>query len=189
MSRILLIISLLFVLSCAKDTPTGVFDLSEEANKYKISNDITSFKMIDNNGITDLFRLRNFYTHHNEPWENGFFEVYNIEYQSIINNYYFNFKLDADDYSSMLTLNWNNNDYVYYYFKTEEIETDKIKPNIKFYDSIMVRGKRYYDIIEIDYSKNTSSLSNKTPVKTFISGKEGLIKIVRKDGIFLERID
>lgn len=188
MNRILLIISFLFLLGCVKDEPIGIFNLSEEASKYKIDGEITSFKMIDNNGITDLFRQENFSLYHHEPWEGGFFESYDIAYRSIINNYYFNLRLNADDYSSTMSFTWNQNNYVYYDFKYKETDSDGFKPVISFYKSMMIRGVNYKDIIELDYSKGVDKIQDNTPLKAFISGKKGLLKIVRKDGIVLERL-
>ncbi|WP_456376488.1 hypothetical protein [Lutibacter sp.] len=193
MKRIHLIIKFLFiyslVVSCTPDEPEGIFSLSQEAQKYKIDTTITSFQMIDNNGITEQFYLRNYLSYYHEPWENGFFEIYSIEYSSVLNNYNFNIELRADDISSTLQINWNYNDYLYYDFKTTEIYGETTIPILKFYDSIQIQNIIYYDIIEIDYTNKVNKINSKTPIKTYISGEKGLIKLVRKDGNILERIN
>lgn len=177
-----------FIVSCIHDEPQGVFDLSEDAQKYKVDSTITSFQMIDNNGIKEEFYVNDFYSYYHEPWENGFFEIYNIEYTSTLNNYSLRINLNADDISSSLTINWNHNNYSYYYFDTNEIFGDPVNPIIKFHNSIQVQNATYFNIIEIDYTNNIKKIDNKTPVKTYISGNKGLIKFIRKDGVFLERI-
>lgn len=179
---------LFLIISCTPDEPKGTFSLSEEAQKYKIDSTITSFKMIDNNGITEQFYLNNYYSYYHEPWENGFFEIYNVEYSSVLNNYNFGIHLSSDDISNDLTVNWNYKDYLYYYFETTETYGDPTTPAIKFYDSTQIQNVTYFDIIEIDYTNSTNKINDKTPIKTYISGKKGLIKIVRKDGNILERI-
>jgi len=193
MKHILLIIKLLFIYSlitsCTTDTPEGTFSLSEVAQKYKIDPTITSFQMIDNNGITEQFYLNNYLSYYNEPWKNGLFEIYSIEYSSVLNNYNFNIELSADDISSILHISWNYNDYLYYDFKTTEIDGEATIPILKFYDSIQIHNTTYYDIIEIDYTNKINKIDNKTPIKTYISGKKGLIKLIRKDGNILERIN
>ncbi|MCL7755147.1 hypothetical protein [Polaribacter sp. Z022] len=192
MKHIQLIIKYLFLLfliaSCTPDEPKGSFSLSEEAQKYKIDSTITSFKMIDNNGITEQFYLNNYYSYYHEPWKNGFFEIYNVEYSSVLNNYNLGIHLSSGDISNNLTINWNYQDYLYYYFETTETNGDPTTPDIKFYDSTQIQNVTYFDIIEIDYTNSINKVNDKTPIKTYISGKKGLIKIVRKDGNILERI-
>lgn len=193
MKHIHSIIKLLFIctllLSCTKDEPEGTFSLSPEAQKYKIDTTITSFQMIDNNGITEEFYINNINAYYHEPWTNGLFEIYNIDFSSAINNYNFIIELRADDISSTLKINWNYNDYLYYDFKTFEIYGEPTIATLKFYDSIQIKNTTYYDIIEIDYSNKINKIDSKTPIKTYISGKKGLIKLIRKDGNILERIE
>jgi hypothetical protein len=179
---------LILVVSCIPEEPEGTFNLSEEAQKYKIDSTITSFQMIDNNGITEQFYLSNFYSYYHEPWENGFFENYNVEYRSIINDYTLRIHLGADDISDDLNINWNGNYYVYYYFDSGETYGDPLTPDIKLHNSIVVQNVTYFNIIELDYTNNITKIDDKTPVKTYISGTKGLIKLIRKDGNILERI-
>lgn len=193
MKHIRLTIKVLFIAviiySCTPDEPEGIFNLSEAAQKYKIDTTITSFQMIDNNGLTEGFYLNNYNSYFHRPWANGLFEIYNLDYKSVLNNYNFTINLRADDISSTLSLNWNYNNYVYYDFKTTEVYGEKATPILKFYNSITIQNTIYYDIIEIDFSEKTHKIDDKTPVKTYISGEKGLIKLIRKDGVVLERIN
>ena len=141
---------LILVVSCIPEEPEGTFNLSEEAQKYKIDSTITSFQMIDNNGITEQFYLSNFYSYYHEPWENGFFENYNVEYRSIINDYTLRIHLGADDISDDLNINWNGNYYVYYYFDSGETYGDPLTPDIKLHNSIVVQNVTYFNIIELN---------------------------------------
>lgn len=52
-----------------------------------------------------------------------------------------------------------------------------------------VRGVKYQNIIEIDYTENANEIDKDTPVKTYISANKGLIKLERKDKIILERVE
>lgn len=193
MKPIHLIIKLLcmcvLVLSCTTDTPEGTFSLSQEAQKYKIDTTITSFQMVDKNNITEEFYLDKHISYFHEPWENGLFEIYSTNYVSVINNYYFNIDLRADDIASTLSISWNYKSNLYYNFKTAEIYGEPKAPLIKLSDSIKIRNKMYYDIIEIDYTNEINKIKDEIPVKTYISGKKGLIKFIRKDGNILERIN
>ncbi len=177
------------IIGCTKDEPKGVFDLSKAAQKYKIDTTITSFKMVDNNGITEQFYLYGHNSYYQEPWDNGFFEFYGVNYNSTLNNYYLDIDLRADDISSTLYVSWNYNDYLYYDFRYKETSGGSTAPVLKFYDSIQVRDIEYFDIIEVDYTDKIDKIDESTPVKTYISGKKGLIKLVRKDGNVLERIN
>lgn len=180
---------LLFLIgSCTPDEPIGVFNLSQKAQKYKIDSTITSFQMIDYNGITEQFYRNNYISYYHEPWEGGFFEIYSVEYKSVLNNYNFGIDLRADDISNSLHINWNYNNYLDYNFETAEIFGEPTKPSITFYNSTQVQNVTYYDIIEIDYTNNINEIDDKTPVKTYISGTKGLIKLIRKDGNILERV-
>lgn len=188
-----LIIKLFFiqalVLSCTEHTPVGTFNLSEEAQKYKIDSTITSFQMIDKNNITEGFYLDDVLSYYHEPWEDGLFEIYRVNYFSVINNYSFDVNLRADDISSTLNFNWNYKTNFYYDFKTTEIYGDPRAPSLKFSDSIKIRNTVYYDIIEIDYTNSVNKIKDESILKACVSGKKGLIKLVRKDGNILERIN
>lgn len=188
-----LIIKLFFiqalVLSCTEDTPVGTFNLSQEAQKYKIDSTITSFQMIDKNNITEGFYLEDYLNYYHEPWEDGLFEIYRVNYISVINNYYFEVNLRANDISSILSINWNNKTQFNYYFKTTEIYGEPKAPSLKFSDSIKIRNTMYYDIIEIDYTNSISKIKDESLIKAYVAGKKGLIKLERKDGNILERIN
>lgn len=176
-----------FLICCVPDEPQGTFELSKEANKFKIDTTVTSFKMIDNNGITEEFYITNTYTYFHEPWENGLFEHYEVEYSSVIYDLDLGIRLIADEIESSLVINWNYKDYVTFYFKTKEVYGDPITPNIKFYDSLTINNKTYFDILEINYVNRIGKLDSKTPKKTIFSGAFGLIKAELRNGSILER--
>ena len=98
------------------------------------------------------------------------------------------FVLRANVENTDLEIEWNQKDRLVYNFSTKDIETG-VEANIKFYDTLTVRGIKYQDIIELDYTDKINEIDNDTPVKTYISGNKGLIKLVRKDKIVLERIE
>ncbi len=98
------------------------------------------------------------------------------------------FVLRADVENTDLEIEWNQRDRLVYNFGTKIVEFG-VDANIKFYDTLTVRGIKYEDIIEVDYSDKINEINNDTPVKTFISGNKGLIRFERKDKIILERIE
>ncbi len=198
MKRIQLIISALyltgvvFLYGCG-DKLEGTFYLSPEAKKYMIDTTVTSFKMVDNNGITEEFFVDGsvwYTTHHYfDEWgvdgkASG--ETYAIAYNSSLNNFFFTFVLRAGIDYSELEMEWNRKDMVLYNFKTKTVVQEP-KPKIGFFDTLTVKGIEYKNIIELDYS-NVNGTDDNTPLKTFISGEKGLIKIELKNNITLERI-
>lgn len=98
------------------------------------------------------------------------------------------FVLRANVENTDLEIEWNQKDRLVYNFGTKDIENG-VEANIKFYDTLTVRGIKYQDIIEVDYTDKINEINDDTPVKTYISGNKGLIKLVRKDKIVLERIE
>lgn len=187
-----LLIILLFFGNCGKDIE-GTFYLSNEARKYQIDTTITSIKMVDNYGISEEFSMDKyiwFATHHyfSEWGTNGDArgETYGVAYNSVVNRFMFMMVLRAHVENTELEIEWNQKDRFSYNFSTMQIEYG-IKPEIKFYDTMTVRGVVYFNIIEVNYADKKDEIDDDTPLITYISGKNGLIKLVRKDGIILER--
>jgi hypothetical protein len=187
-----LIIVLLFFGNCGKDIE-GTFYLSNEARKYQIDTAITSIKMVDNHGISEEFFMDQYIwyaTHHyfiewgTDGDARG--ETYGVAYTSVVSRFMFMMVLRADVENSELEIEWNQKDRFLYNFSTKQIE-DGIKPEIKFYDTMTVSGVVYFNIIEVNYTDKKDEIDKDTPLITYISGKNGLIKLVRKDGIVLER--
>lgn len=173
----------------------GTFYISDEARKYQIDTTITSIKFIDNYGISEEFYLDQnvwYASHHyfsewgsdGEAWG----ETYGVAYNSSVNRFFFMFVLRADVENTDIELEWNQKDRLVYNFSTKNVESD-VKATVHFYDTLSVRGIKYYNIIEIDYTETINEIDKDTPVKTYISGNKGLIKIQRKDNINLERIE
>lgn len=183
---------LLIFNSCGRELE-GTFYIDDEARKYQIDTTITSFKFVDNFGISEEFYIdRNIWykTHHYfSEWGidgKAWGETFGVAYNSAVNDFFFMFVLRADVENTDLEIEWNQKDRLVYNFSTKDIETG-VEANIKFYDTLTVRGIKYQDIIEVDYTDKINEIDNDTPVKTYISGNKGLIKLVRKDKIVLER--
>jgi hypothetical protein len=83
---------------------------------------------------------------------------------------------------------YKDNNRLEYNFSTKKV-TSKVKPKIRFYDSLIVSNKTYFDIIEIDYSSIKNKINNNTPIKIFFAGKAGIIKFMPVEGIELERVE
>lgn len=171
----------------------GIVYLSDEARKYQIDTTIMSVKFIDNYGISEEFYLdKNIWyrTHHyfsewgsdGEAWG----ETFGVAYNSTLNGFFFMFVLRADVENTDLEIEWNQRDRLVYNFETKTVEYG-VMAKINFYDTLWVKGIKYYDIIEVDYTDNINEIDYDTPVKTYISGNKGLIKFERKDNIILER--
>lgn len=186
---------LLMVCSSCVETLKGTFYLSDEARAYQIDTTITSIKLIDNFGISEEFYLDNsvWYSTHNYFHEWGtdgeaWGETYGVAYSSTVNGFFFMFVLRADVENTDLEIEWNQKDRLVYNFGTKMVESGIIA-KIRFHDSLTVRNISYRNVIEVDYSDNINAIDIHTPVKTFISGNKGLIKMERKDNIILERIE
>lgn len=183
------------VFSSCGDDIEGTFYISDAARKYQTDTNITSFTMVDNYGISDMFFLDQsvWYTTHNYFSEWGtdgkaWGETYGVAYYSSLNDFFFMFVLRADEDHTDLEVEWNQTDRMVYNLAKGKIESGT-DADVKFYDSLAVRDIMYYDIIEIDYSDNINNIDDDTPVITYISGDKGLIKFTRKDDVCLERID
>lgn len=180
--------------NCGEDLK-GTFYLSDEARKYQIDTTITSIKLIDNFGISEEFYLDQniwYKTHHYfSEWGtdgDAWGEAYGVAYNSTVNGFFFMFVLRADVENTDLEIEWNQKDKLVYNFKTKTVEYG-VKAKISFFDTLTVKGIKYHNIIEVDYTDKINEIDNDTPVKTYISGNKGLIKIIRKDNIIFERIE
>jgi hypothetical protein len=185
------------------DQLSGTFYISDNAVKYEADTTITSFKMIDNNGITEEFDLsmddmiisydsygyHHFFSSLNWYKKPAYGEAFIINYKSVLNNYSFNYTIRATGVYTLMEIEWNNidNNIFSYYFDERKV-TSTLKPTVTFLDTMEVRNVVYHNIIEIDYSKIDYLINNNTPVKTYIAGKDGLIKFERKDNVVFERI-
>jgi hypothetical protein len=176
---------------CGGEDLDGVYYISDEAVAYQFDT-LDSFKMIDNHGITEQFYVDDFIwypTHHQFEQFNGIFlETFGIAYHSVLNDYFFFYLLRGEIDYTALRVEWNQKDVLIYNFDEHKITSTGIIPTIQFYDSLLIGGLKYNDIIEIDYTGNMDYIDANTPVKTYISGEKGLIKFIRKDGIIYERI-
>lgn len=188
------LIILIIFNNCGGDIE-GTFYISDEVRKYQIDTTITSIELIDNYGISEAFYLDQniwYTTHHYfNAWGtdgDAWGETYGVAYHSTVNGFFFMFVLRADVENTDLEIEWNQRDRLVYNFGTKAVESE-VKAKINFYDTLTVRGVTYHDIIEVDYTDKTNETGYDTPVKTFISGNKGLIRLERKDGIILERIE
>ncbi len=188
----LFLLTIVFFSSCGEKIE-GTFYLTDEAKKYQIDTTITSFNMVDNYGITEEFYVdKNIWytTHHYfSNYGNGVTdEIFGIAYYSSLNDYSFMFVLRPDLEGTDLEVEWNQRDLLEYNFGTKKVESGTVA-EVSFYDTLTVRGVKYNNIIEIDYSNTKNEIDADTPVKTYISGDMGLIKFIRKDNITMERIE
>lgn len=187
--------TILLLLNSCDDDLKGTFYISDEVRKYQIDTTITKIKFVDNFGISEEFLIDQniwYTTHHYfSEWGTGgkaWGETFGAAYNSTVNGFFFMFVLRADIEHTTLEIEWNQKDKLDYNFGTKNIEYG-IKAKVKFYDTLTVRGIKYHDIIEIDYSDKINEIDKDTPVKTYISGNKGLIKFERKDKIIFERIE
>ncbi len=187
--------TLLILLNSCGEKIKGTFYISDEAGKYQIDTTITTIKFIDNFGISEEFLMDQdiwYTTHHyfNEWGTDGsaWGETFGVAYHSSVNRFSFMFVLRAHVDYTELDIEWNQKDRLAYNFTTKSVESG-IDANVKFYDTLTVKGIKYQNIIEVDYSEKINEIDNDTPVKTYISGNKGLIKFERKDNIILERIE
>lgn len=192
-SLILAVLTLALFVRCG-DKLEGHFHISEAARKYQIDTTITHFSIIDNNGITDEFVLDKkvwYATHHYyQEWGvdgKAWGETYGVAYESVVNNWHFMMVLRADVDHTDLEIEWNLTDRVTVNLASGSIESGHARA-LLFSDSMTVAGVTYYDIVELDYTGRESLIGNSTPVKTFISGKHGLVRMERKDGVVLNRV-
>jgi hypothetical protein len=182
---------LISLVSCGTDNPEGVYYFSDDARNYQFDT-VNSFQMIDNLGITEQFYVDNYtwYPRHYffDQFGGLYCETFGIAYHSVLNDFFFLYLLKAEMDFTGLRVEWNQKDAVIYNFDENKIISTEIVPDVRFYDSLLVKDVIYSNIIEIDYTDNIGLIDENTPVKTYISGDKGLVKFIRKDGIIAERV-
>lgn len=187
-----LLVIFLFV-RCGEELE-GDFYISDEARKYQTDTTLTSLRFIDNYGISEEFRMDQhlWYTTHHYFSEWGIDgkargETFGVAYTSTLNRFFFMYVLRASVGYTNLEIEWNQKDLLVYNMLTNKVENG-VEAEVSFIDSLFVRGIKYDDVIVVDYSKKIAEIDSNTPVKTYISGQKGLIRIERKDDVVLERV-
>ena len=211
---LLLTLVLLYCYSCTVEDIDGKrFYIASEARKYMLDTTETSFRMEDNVGIKETFHIeKNIFYNAQVPnylyYEEfkgagaisgtAVAEKFGITYESVLNQYYFRYSLTSvietkleiswclDDYN-FSSNSWEDNNRFEYNFNTKKVSS-KLKPKVKFFDSLVVNNITYQDVIEIDYSSLKDKINENTPSKIYFAGKAGLIKFVPLEGIEVERI-
>lgn len=191
--------------------------LSDEVHKYMADTTITKFNMTDNVGISETFYVEksNFgsyqWPHHHyfslfhitgSIKAYGYAENFNIAYKSAFSNYTFRFELNSrSDNKTHLIVKWGEDDIEFEKKKYDDADnwftydftdrkvTSRLKPKIRFAESMTIRNTTFYDIIEIDFSEISESKRMDAPYKITFAGKKGLIKFEPVKGIELTRID
>lgn len=206
LNKIIILLIVFYLSSCCKNEINGTFLVQEIDKKYFPDTTITSFNMIDDNGITDKFHIRNLgnnhrlLSRHSEPNRCGdgyVVEYYNVQYFSEINNFNLGIEIKNDFDGRFLTFEWNFLFYLVYNFDTKiaklnypyttegETDTTTYYPNIVFLDSLNVFDVVYKDVIEIDLQEIVAD--NKVPKKVYLASDTGLVQFVLKNGITYKR--
>lgn len=187
----------------------------DDVRKYMVDTTQTNFDMTDNNQITETFYIdRSGFNYSDRPYYHylssfqsigyrqgrAFAENFNIAYKSSFSGYDFKFELTGwmDNVTILIVKwgenkvesgkrEWSENDYWFVYDFARKKITSKIKPQIVFHDSMTLKNKTYYDIIEIDFSKLSKTKRENAPLKIYFAGKVGLIKFVPFDNVELIR--
>lgn len=187
----------------------------DDVRKYMVDTTQTNFDMTDNNQITETFYIdRSGFNYSDRPYYHylssfqsigyrqgrAFAENFNIAYKSSFSGYDFKFELTGwmDNVTILIVKwgenkvesgkrEWSENDYWFVYDFAQKKITSKIKPQIVFHDSMTLKNKTYYDIIEIDFSKLSKTKRENAPLKIYFAGKVGLIKFVPFDNVELIR--
>lgn len=180
--------------------PPGDYRFTDEARGFLITDTIAkSFKMIDNYGITDEFENSaignydgKFYRIYKED-DGGSYESFTFHTYSVLNSYSFYYDLTSFTNVPRLWIAIYSKDgfiseLAYEFPSKRIINSNKPKPEVKFYDSMEVRGVTHDKIMEIDFSKISQNENKSYIVKMYYSGSTGLIKFIRKDGNYFERI-
>lgn len=180
----------MLISSCGEELK-GTFNICDEAKKYMVDTTITSFKMVDNYGITETFYMHNsiWYAQHLYYYINGdaYFQHFGVAYTSVLNDYFFMFTMRADDQDTFMEIEWNQRERFGYYFKQKKIQATP-KPTMQFIDSIEINGVDYTDVLIIDYSAVATLKDPKTPLTTYFAAGYGLVKVKINETITLERV-
>jgi hypothetical protein len=210
------LLSLIFTACEVEDINGKYYYIDESVHKYLPDTAQNHIDFVDNMLIKEHFIVeRDYFFNTEEPfflYHRNFFgagdisgiayaETFSISYKSVLNNYHFRYRMTGN-YGNETTLEvkWcEDSEYLYkdeykdnnrleYNFSTKKV-TSKVKPKIRFYDSLIVSNKTYFDIIEIDYSSIKNKINNNTPIKIIFAGKAGIIKYMPVEGVELERVE
>jgi len=206
-----------FFTSCeVEDISGNHYYISNEVRKYMADTTQKYIDMIDNVQMKERFMIKKNYLFSIEEPKYlylttftgagnisgiAFSEIFSIAYKSLLNQYNIRYRLTGNyGNETKLEVKWCEDSYNFskndfednnrfeYNFRTKKI-TSKVKPKIRFYDSLVVANKTYFDIIEIDYSSIKSKINSNTPIKVFFAGKTGIIKFMPVEGVELERVE
>jgi hypothetical protein len=209
---LLLTVVLTYSYSCT-DIEGKTFYIAGEAKKYMIESTETSIIMEDNVGLKETFHIEKGGLHNSQSPTFIFFEefkgsggfsgiafaeIFGVTYKSVMSQYYFKYSLTSEidtklvinwclDSYNFSSSSWEDNNRFEYNFNTKKVSS-KLKPKVKFLDSMVVNNITYQDVIEIDYSSLKDKINENTPIKIYFAGKAGLIKFVPLEGIEVERI-
>ena len=210
---LLLTVVLTYSYSCTDNIEGKTFYIASEAKKYMIETTETSIRMEDNVGLKETFHIEKGGFHNLQAPTFIFFkefngsggfsgtalaEIFSVTYKSVMSQYYFKYSLTSEidtkleidwclDSYNFSSRSWDENNRFEYNFNTKKVSS-KLKPKVKFVDSMVVKNITYQDVIEIDYSGLKDKINENTPVKIYFAGKAGLIKFVPVESIEVERI-
>lgn len=202
--------------SCeVEDISGNHYYISNEVRKYMADTTQKYIDMVDNVQMKERFKVeKNYFFNTEEPnylyfstftgagYISGiaYSENFSIAYKSLLNQYYFRYRITGNyGNETMLEVKWCEDSYNFskndfddnnrfeYNFRTKKI-TSKLKPKVRFYDSLTIASTSYFDIIEIDYSSKKDKINENTPIRVFFAKNAGLIKFEPKEGIVLERL-
>jgi hypothetical protein len=213
---IICILGSIFTSCEVEDISGNHYYISNEVRKHMADTTQKYIDMVDNVQMKERFKVERSYFFYTEDPNYLYFstftgagyisgvaysENFSIAYKSMLNQYYFRYRITGNyGNETMLEVKWcedsynfnkneyNDNNRFEYNFRTKKV-TSKVKPKIRFYDSLIVSNKTYFDIIEIDYSSIKNKINNNTPIKIFFAGKAGIIKFMPVEGVVLERVE
>ncbi len=190
--EIIILFMAIYLSSCCKSDFHGDYLFDDLARQYLLDTTST-FTMIDNLGFKESFvdqsqsSAYSFYQGGDLDRCGVQFrmQMFYIDYFSTINRYSFSYSVDAplDNEGPKVMINWNDDYYLDFYPQTGEIISgENYQAHIEQVDSMQVRGKIYHNILKIIFwnDKQTWTL--------YIARPEGLIKFIRPDGIYTERL-
>ncbi len=179
---------LLYLTSCCKSDLHGDYLLDTLARKYVLDTSVKSFDMVDSRGFRESFTGSGSYSF----YEGGNIDrcgvqfrmqMFSAEYISSVNRYYFGYTVWAgtgQDEAPRLWIHWNNDLFLDYDLQTKSVLNEDGQVRVKMLDTLSVQGQRYTDVLEVDFFSQGWIL--------YIAPPDGLIKIVRPDGIYSERV-
>ena len=194
--KITLLLSVSIVLgSCCKSDLHGTYTFDSLAKQYILDTTITSFTMIDNKGFKESFVSGE--GNHTSFYQGGdldrcgvefLMQTFSLSYVSTVNNYTFEYHLSAalDDNGPRIDIFWYSHrksfDISFYPETGETYSGYENGHELTNLESMTVQGKVYHNVMKVKLwdSEDTWTL--------YIARPEGLIKLVRPDGIYSERL-